>query len=53
MKDIGRCFGRTHTTVIHSCNLIQDLYREGDANVVRMIKEILQMLGKTISDLAD
>ncbi len=50
--DIGRAFSRNHSTVLHSCTVVQDLYKTGDHPTVLALKAIAGTLGRTTSDLS-
>ncbi len=50
--DIGRYFGRKHSTISHACLLIQDQFKAGDATTVNAIRAILTELGTSVDTLS-
>jgi chromosomal replication initiator protein len=49
--ETGKIFNRTHATILHACNAINDLMNQNDSKTILSLKAITSKLGRSISDL--
>ena len=51
MTELGTLFNRTHATIVYSLDQVQGLYRDGDQETCKALKEIMGRLGRTTGEL--
>jgi chromosomal replication initiator protein len=49
--ETGKIFNRTHATILHACNAINNLLNQNDSKTVLALKSITSKLGRSINDL--